>query len=163
MVMPVEPIRDIMRRTMANLAFVEQSAGPGGPYEVTQLINSFLGALAHPWEAMQADLMTLPLAEAAKRGWPTITKERPTDIDPTSLGDLVRLMRNGFAHGNITFLPSAKGEIRALRIWNTHPRSKQRTWGTIVTVDDARAFLTRFAELAEELHARQTRNASQTA
>jgi hypothetical protein len=163
MVMPVEPIRDIMRRTIANLAFVEQNAGPEGPYEVTQLINSFLGALAHPWEAMQAELMALPLAEAAKRGWPTITKERPTDSDPKSLGDLVRLMRNGFAHGNITFLPDAKGEIRALRIWNAHLKSKQRTWGTILTVKDARTFLARFAELAEELHARQIRDASQTA
>lgn len=163
MVMPSEPVHDIMRRTMANLAFVEKNAQPDGPFEVTQLINSFLGALAHPWEALQADLMALPLADAAKRGWPAIVKERATDADPSSLGDLVRLMRNSFAHGNITFLPGARGEIQALRVWNTHPRSKQRTWGTIVTVADARMFLIRFAELAEEIHTRQSRQAPRTA
>ena len=43
-----EPLLDIMRRSMANLAFVEAHAGPSGPYEVTQLINTFLGALTHP-------------------------------------------------------------------------------------------------------------------
>ena len=46
--MPIEPIRDIMRGTIANLEFVETHARPNGPYEVTQLINSFLGTLAHP-------------------------------------------------------------------------------------------------------------------
>lgn len=34
--MPTEPILDIMRRSMANLRFVEQAAGPNGPFEVTQ-------------------------------------------------------------------------------------------------------------------------------
>jgi hypothetical protein len=36
---------------MANLEFIERHAGAGGRYEVTQLVNSFLGALAHPYEA----------------------------------------------------------------------------------------------------------------
>ena len=38
--MPTEPLLDIMRRSMANLAFVEAHAGPAGPYEVTQHINT---------------------------------------------------------------------------------------------------------------------------
>ena len=42
--MPHDPVRDIMRRTMHNLKFVEARAGADGPYEVTQLVNSFLGA-----------------------------------------------------------------------------------------------------------------------
>lgn len=82
MVMPSEPVRDIMRRTMANLTFVEMNAQPDGPFEVTQLINSFLGALAHPWELLKTDLMALTLADATKRGWPAIAKERISDVDP---------------------------------------------------------------------------------
>ena len=39
-----------------------------GPYEVTQLINSFLGALAHPWEIYRADLTTMSLSAAQKAG-----------------------------------------------------------------------------------------------
>ncbi|QLF69463.1 hypothetical protein FE840_007850 [Peteryoungia desertarenae] len=163
MVMPSEPIRDIMRRTMLNLAYIEERAQGDGPFEVTQLINSFLGALAHPWEALQTDLMAIPLADALARGWPNITKERPTDRDPNSLGDLVRLMRNSFAHGNITFLPGPKGEIQSLRVWNTLSHGGPRTWGTIITVADARLFLVRFAELAEEIHTRRSTTTPRTA
>ncbi len=137
MTMPTEPIRDIMRRTIANLKFIERHAEPNGPYEVTQLVNSFLGALAHPWEVMQDDLMQLSLVEAAARGWPPITKELITDREPRSLGELIGLMRNSFAHRNIKFLAGRKSEIRALRIWNKHPRTGIRTWGAVVTVDAA--------------------------
>jgi hypothetical protein len=48
---PEQPVRDIMQWTMMNLEFIEaQPRDPRtGPFEVTQLVNSFLGALAHPW------------------------------------------------------------------------------------------------------------------
>jgi hypothetical protein len=149
--MPTEPLVDIMRRTMANLVFVGEHAGPSGPYEVTQLMNSFIGALAHPWEAMRDELMALPVSEAAESGWPSTPTERPGDQEPSSLGDLVRLMRNGFAHGNIEFLPGSTGDIRAIRLWNNN-KAGRRTWGTIVTVDDARVFLRCFVDLIEERH-----------
>ncbi len=148
--MPHEPVRDIMRRTMHNLEFVEAHARVEGPYEVTQLINSFLGALAHPWETYRDDLIAMSLAAARTAGWPAIPKERPTDREPTSLGDLVRCMRNALAHGNVEFLPGAVGEIRALRLWNTDRGA--RTWGAAVTTVDMRALLVCFVALAEELH-----------
>jgi hypothetical protein len=47
---PFEEVKDLMKRTMFNLRFVEEHKARNGPYEVTQLINSFLGAMAHPWE-----------------------------------------------------------------------------------------------------------------
>ena len=47
---PEDPVRDVMRRTMFNLRFIEEHQEQNGPFEVTQLVNSFLGALAHPWE-----------------------------------------------------------------------------------------------------------------
>ena len=150
--MPTEPILDIMRRSMANLAFVEAHACPAGPYEVTQLINTFLGALAHPFEAMRNDLMALPLTDAAVLGWPTINKERPSDTEPASLGDLIRLMRNGMAHGNLDYLSDGKGQIHALRVWNTRPRTGARTWGAVVPIADMRRFLGLFVELIERRH-----------
>lgn len=150
--MPTEPLLDIMRRSMANLDFVEAHAGPDGPYEVTQLINTFLGALAHPFEAMRDDLMVLPLSDAAVLGWPMINKERPSDAEPSSLGDLIRLMRNGMAHGNLDYLSDGKGQIHALRVWNTHPRTGARTWGAVFSIADMRRFLRLFVELIERRH-----------
>jgi len=149
---PTQPVLDIMRRTMLNLEFIEVHADPAGPYEVTQLINSFLGALAHPFEAMRTELMSLSLAETTTLGWPSITKEKPTDNELTCLGDLIRLMRNGLAHGNVEFLDGGDGQISSLRIWNIDPRTRTRTWGTVLSIDALRLLLCRFVELIEQRH-----------
>jgi hypothetical protein len=150
--MPTQPVLDVMRRTMVNLEFVEARSSRNGPYEVTQLINSFLGALAHPLEEFSEELKSLPVSEAVNRGWPAIGKEWPTDREPRSMDELIRLLRNAVAHGNVEFLPDGRGEINALRLWNIDSRSKQRTWGAIVTVDNTRKLLTLFVDLIEERH-----------
>lgn len=163
MVMPTQPLLEIMRRSMANLAFVEARATPDGPYEVTQLINTFLGALAHPFEAMRDDLMVLPLTQAVALGWPAINREDASDREPASLGDLIRLMRNAMAHGNIEYLSDDNGQIHALRVQNTHPQTGGRMWGAVVKVADMRRFLTLFVDLIEHCHqerGRQKRGAA---
>lgn len=157
--MPHEPVRDIMRRTVFNLEFVERHAGAHGPFEVTQLINSFMGALAHPWECYREDLKSL--RPDAMVEWPMPTKERPTEHDPDSVGDVVRLLRNGIVHGNVEYLAGDRGDIRALRIWNV--RDGRRTWGTILTVEDLRKFLCQFVALAELLVEAERRARSRTA
>ncbi len=152
---PQNLVPDIMRRTMTNLRFVEQHRQNDGPFEVTQLVNSFLGAMAHPWEQFKSELNQLSLQDAERDGWPRVVKERPKDQAPQSLGDLLRLVRNSLAHGNIKFLPDDANEICALRIWNKD--NGRRTWGATVPVEDMRRFLDRFVDLAEHLHERQGR------
>lgn len=149
---PEVPVRDIMRRTMFNLHRIESQASDDGPYEVTQLVNSFLGALAHPWERFKQQLNSISLPVAESQGWPRVIKERNEDSDPKNLGDLVRLLRNGIAHGNIIFIPDSNNEIRAIQLWNTDPRTERRTWGAVLTVDVLRQLLNHFVGLAEELN-----------
>jgi hypothetical protein len=98
----------------------------------------------------------MSLAIARTSGWPAIAKEQISDRDPTSLGDLIRCMRNALAHGNIEFMPNASGDIFALRLWNVD--RGRRTWGAIVTIADMRSFLTRFVTLAEKLHGRHIKS-----
>jgi hypothetical protein len=148
--MPHEPTLDIMRRTMRNLSFIEQHATNNGPYEVTQLINSFLGALAHPWESLKNELNSISIADAKSQGWPIPKEEKTADHAPTTLGDVIRLLRNGLAHGNISFLPSGQGQIAALRIENRNDKGR-RTWSVIITPEDMKQFLTGFVALVEEL------------
>lgn len=151
---PTEPVRDTMRRTLLNLRFIEERAAADGPYEVTQLVNSFLCALAHPWERLQTELMAMPLSEAERRGWPKIEKERSTDQDPNSLGDLIRLVRNSFAHGNVEFQSGQDGDVRGIRFWNL--RQGRRTWGASLGTTELRRFLECFVGLADELHQSRT-------
>jgi hypothetical protein len=138
---------------MVNLKFIEDRKTKNGPYEVTQLINSFLGALAHPWEIFKEELKSVSLAEAESQGWPIIIKEYQQDNNPKNLGDLLRLIRNGLAHGNIEFIPDSNNEIRSIRIWN-HERG-ERTWGANITVQEMRRFLDLFVDLAQELHEKE--------
>ncbi len=146
--LPWEPTRDIMRRTLFNLEFIEQHATErDGPYEVTQLINSFLGAVAHPWETYRPALDSIPLT--AMENWPTLPREKDTDEDPQTVGHVLRLLRNGIAHGNIDFLQSGNDDIRPLRIRNM--QRNRRTWGIIIKVADLRRLVTEFVALAEHL------------
>ncbi len=147
--MPHVPVLDMMRRTMMNLAFVERHSAKDGPFEVTQLVNSFLGALAHPWETLKADLPTTSLAEAAAAGWPVPEQQGGRGPSPESLSDLLRLLRNGIAHGNLSFLPDGRGQIQAIRIEN-YDRGRL-TWRGVISVQDMRALLHRFVALVEEV------------
>lgn len=93
--------------------------------------------------------MKLTVAEAVKQGWPKINKERAGDIDPKTLHDLVRLLRNRMAHGNVAFRSGPNGEVAGLQIWNVS-RGK-RDWGTVLSTQGLRNFLFSFARLAEQL------------
>lgn len=158
---PSDPVYDIMHRTMDNLRYIEADATPNGPYEVTQLINSFLGALAHPWEKYKPQLKNMSLAKARECGWPEFKKGCTEDHDPTSLEDLLRLIRNAFAHGNILFIPEpTSDEIARIEFWNN--RGDRRTWGTTLDIADLRRFLDCFVALADEIHAKQNRSKSQS-
>lgn len=148
--MPHEPVRDLLRRTMANLKYIEDRSADHGPYEVTQLINSFLAGLAHPWEEYKQELKTRSIDDAIQDGWPELRKERADDVDPEHLGDLLWLVRNSFAHGNIEFQSTGGNRITHLRFWNKNRKGK-RTWGTVVPVSYLRRLLEKFAELAETL------------
>jgi hypothetical protein len=150
--MPSIPIQDLMRRTTLNLEFIEKHATQKGPFEVTQLINSFSGALAHSWEKLKLPLDEISIEEAEADGWPHVVTEYPSDHAVKTLDDLVHNLRNSFAHGNIQYLADPKGEIAALRIQNLDTRKKppKRTWGALVLVRDIRTMLYKFVEFAEQ-------------
>jgi hypothetical protein len=93
MMSDIDP-RDIMNRTIENLDvinYLHQKNGdvPEGTrfqvYEVTQLVNSFLAALAHPWETFKQELKGKSLRQAQLDGWPSVTKDDPRDKDPEDL------------------------------------------------------------------------------
>jgi hypothetical protein len=144
-----EEVKDLMNRTMFNLEFVQKKKSLSGPYEVTQLVNSFLGAMAYPWEKKKEQLRQMLLDEAERRGWPVIVTQEGSLDTPKSLGDLIRVMRNAMAHGNLDF-ESRNGEIVALRLWNRG--GGEDTWRARVKVNDLRRFLTCFVGLANELY-----------
>src|SRR2546421_556046 len=115
MVMPAVPVRDVMRRTIANYEFVKAHAGDPDVFEVTQLVNSFLCALIHPWEHQRRQHYpwSLSLAAAGAQGWPLLT----CSVGQVStLGELITVMRNALAHGRVEYLSSNGSDISGLRL-----------------------------------------------
>lgn len=141
----------VMIRTMENLAFIDKHKTDEGPYETTQLVNSFLGALAHPWEDLRREFKKMSIKVAVNNGWPLVEKQLPTDVEPRNLDDLIRLMRNGLAHRGIELLPRGDCEIEAIHIVNVDPKCGHRTWGTVLKVEDVRTFLDKFVATARLL------------
>lgn len=141
----------VMERSMFNLDFIDKHKAKDGPFEVVQLVNTFLGALAHPWEELKAEFKTKSIADAENDGWPKVSKDLPTDVDPKNLGDLIRLLRNSTAHGGITFLPIGDCEIEHIQFVNVDPKCGHRTWGAKLSVGDSRKFLDKFVATAAAL------------
>jgi hypothetical protein len=69
---------------------------------------------------------------------------------------LMRVLRNGFAHGNFRFNPGADGEIESVHVWNVIPSNRrcagEKTWGTTFTIPQLRRLLESFVRLADHLY-----------
>lgn len=171
---PVESIPEVMRRTKSNLEFIQRErekrirAGMDvdyqGPFEVTQLINSFMGAFAHPFEAL-FKLQDPP--QSVGNDLKVLEEVLSRDAwyladNPPSLEDTLRYVRNAFAHGNIEFIggvvedPKSRPhrDIVAIRIWNCRPRGKAgdgwqpqvKTWEKELTVSELEKVLLAFID-----------------
>jgi len=144
-----------MRRTRENLEAIndlqKNEDDRRKVYEVTQLVNSFLGAFAHPWEEWARDLKRINLEVAKATGWPIKPPDDDRDDDPRNLGELLQWVRNAMAHGNIRFLrdPTHPEDIGQVSLWNE--RNGWRTWGITLTVTELREFLDCFDALAGRL------------
>ncbi|MBA3450821.1 MAG: hypothetical protein H0T18_06390, partial [Chloroflexia bacterium] len=118
-----------MYRTIQNLEFIELHKDHYSPFEVTQLINSFLAVVAHPWDQLldKCQLEKLGLESEVFRecGFP-VFPSLPVEGEPVAVNnayDLLRILRNGMAHGNMELLD--RKELRKLRQTGPLPRVKE--------------------------------------
>lgn len=144
---------ELMRRTMFNYWQIKKQARREGPFEVVQLVNSFMGAMAHPWQELardkQLDLKSISLNEARQNGWPVFTKECRSDLTPRSYFQMLTWTRHAFAHGNIEFFTdTSRDEIVEIAFHNE--LNEQRVWGSRVEIQILEDFLVFFQNLASE-------------
>ncbi len=145
---PPELIKEFARRTRLNLEFIEQYARQPGyeVFEITQLVNSALGLLLLPKEKLYDNIPETALFQLEKEGWPTI---RPTGGESLTLKELVRHLRNAFAHTHFEYYSNSANEIDYLIIWDKAPQSKHKNWELQLSVKDLRLLMLRFAEKIE--------------
>ena len=165
-----QPVLLLMYRTIHNLDFINREKRHSGPFEVTQLINSFLSVVAHPWDRLldQKKLEETPLASNVFRrcrfpDFPAL----PVDGNPARMVyiyDLLRVLRNGMAHGNRELvdrktlrklrqagpLPRGKeSEIAGIKLWNQND-SGATTWCTALDIYELRQALDGMMRICEK-------------
>ena len=135
---PVGPLlQALAQRVLANLDFMDDRAKIGGddqecpPYTDTQLLISLLGVLVFPHERTPDALgklldnyegLSRVIAikySAGRAGRVEISGpdgERET-VDPTSIKDLPRLLRNAIAHFNVRPV-ERNGSFAGVEVWN---------------------------------------------
>lgn len=131
-------VYDFIRRTRANLDTIEQGAKsePDKYFEVTQLINSVIGLLMFPKEAVYDMIPQKKLSELKEVKLPKVLYGR---LPEDNLQSLIRYMRNGFAHYNVQF-ESVDNQISGLYIWNKKPSGKI-DWVAYISIPDLKSLL----------------------
>ena len=171
---PDDPVRTVMKRTIANLQFIDQEderlkaeARANGlsrrdadqaPFEATQLLNSFLGVLIHPWETLRersGQGIAIGLDEAERREWPVLRNQNPHAPEAKNYARMLSNIRNAFAHGSIELLKDVPDEtgrrdIGGVRIWNKCPDCNCKTWIAEISLADLKDFLEFFEKLADD-------------
>lgn len=168
MTAPTNRVRQLIRRTKKNLDAIDKlhSNGDQAVYEVTQIVNSCLAVIVHLHDSKSpktpetskpsiSDLIDknkFDLPPDPNHGWPDLTPTDDSVVTPLKWTEQLRLLRNGIAHGNITFHAEKSGkEITHIEIWNNLNGSNgEKTWGTKISVADMRKMIefidTRFGQ-----------------
>lgn len=175
------PALAIFDRTLVNLEHIQAQQNSAYVFEFTALVNSLLGILVHPWDQLlsQGKLEGIRLEDQRVNDWgfPICTSSRPhkqgdpevcspdQNPDPENLGKMLRLLRNGIAHGNIEVLDLDAYELRraprpvsvkrtndivALELWNSPVNSHTRVWGTVLTNRELKKLITGMRRLVND-------------
>ena len=135
--------RTLIRRTLANLQFIDDRQSDDGPFEITQLVNSFLVILLQNWDDLESNWSHI---EHAKLKWPTIQSSRPNQQPWQSIGKI----RDAMAHGLFVFEEDDSKEICALHVWTcATPNHETVDWDARITVEAMRQMLECFAMAAQ--------------
>jgi|SRR5579884_2892901 len=152
---PEDRISGVLERTMYNLRFIERRRRPDGPFEVIQLINSFMGAAVHPWENLLSTQEELVNLTAQDVGWPQLIKSEEADDDPADFHEQLAWIRHAFAHGNIEYI-NEDDSIVGIKIRNKGRSRKQKkdiNWGTQLDLRQLRALLVSYCRIAQRIDA----------
>lgn len=166
-----QPALLLMYRTIQNLEFIDRHESHGGPFEVTQLINSFLAVVAHPWDQLldqrKLEQVKLESREFKECKFPRVPR-LPVEGKPATVDDayqLLRVLRNGIAHGNMELLDRKKlrslrqtgplprvteDEIAGIKLWNRASDTAPITWCTALDIFELRQILTAMMRLCEK-------------
>lgn len=143
---PSNPLLDIMRRSLVNLDFVEANYRAHDLYEITQLVNTFLGAFIHPFEKSASGVAFI---RHFRKRQPPIAFEANAEGDLDYL-QFIHVVRHALAHGNLRYNANTIKQIESITLWNTtHNQKKIRI---TVSIAGMKTFLIDFKNSIEKIY-----------
>ncbi len=149
MSMYAEFTSDFATRTLENLNYIEKAEKNGeNTYEVTQLINSFLGLIVFPQEQDEERVGRVSID-------PTILDNLRLGItentytgrhEEVNLQNLIYHFRNAISHGHIKPHADKDKEISGLEFYDCNPYRKIEEFRIKVEISLLREFVCAFAE-----------------
>lgn len=123
-------------RTRKNLEHIATAAmGGEDVHPVTQAITALLGIVVFPWETSAFDIVKkrkLPLLSAS--GWPKWKMSGARRV--IELGELIQVLRNAIAHGNIEFDSDSRNPDDVMISFTNIPEGKKESdWVGTITGD----------------------------
>jgi hypothetical protein len=137
-------------RTRENLEFILEASRQGQHVQVvTQLVNSMLGLVVFPWEALVLDrAKQVPFNTLAGDGWPRF---HVTLGKCDTLYDLLWHLRNAVAHGHMTYSSDSliPNDVE-IRFEDRKNKTTPVNWVALLRAEDVKEFCRRFAKFVDD-------------
>lgn len=147
-------------RTRRNLEYIEEvkAEDPTAPvHVVTQLALSLLGIVVFPYEKLDKDIFAKisgkTIAEMKAGGWLgwSITLDS-SPAPTTTLGDLLKHVRNAAAHGGLLFNSDSTDMSEVAIVAQDKPRKKAAiNWEAEIQASQLRDFCLTFLKLVDDV------------
>ena len=130
------------------MEFITEARAKGAEvHEVTQLVISLLGLIIFPWEAGAARrIEALLLEDLECQGWPSWSIELDCGGGTSTLGTLLKHLRNAAAHQRIEFSSDSAtmAEVR-ITFRDALGRAAAINWQATIDAHDLKRFCDLFA------------------
>lgn len=137
-------------RTRENLEFILDASGRGKHvHAVTQLVNSMLGLVCFPWQALVLDrAKQVSFDTLLQDGWPQFNV---TLGKCDTLHDFLRHLRNAVAHGHMTYSSDSlnPNEVE-IRFEDRRNENSPVNWWALIRAEDLKVFCRRFANFVDD-------------
>jgi hypothetical protein len=141
--------KDFAARTLENLNYIETAEKNGKTtYEVTQLINSFLGLIVFPQEQDEERVGRVSIdPKIIDNLCSGVMENTYTDqYEEVNLQNLIYHFRNAISHGHIKPHADKDKKIFGLEFYDCNPYKKKEEFRIKVEISLLREFVRAFAE-----------------
>ncbi|POF63833.1 hypothetical protein CFR73_02020 [Novacetimonas maltaceti] len=145
---PADPLLDIIRRSLVNLEFIDRNYREHAVYEITQLVNTFLGAFIHPFERSSKGKAFMAYFTA--RPPPIAVRYQVNECGGVTYYDFIQYVRHALAHGNMRYNPNEIKQIDSITLWNI--RNGRKVLKCTIGTSDMKRLLLDFRDCLEEIY-----------